>query len=90
MSVDKVYNAPNFHVKTKDLYSQLQVECQQQISLAQKKLGDPIEEEMYLKYEFEKRKLKQMSDHYATMQQMTKVDESQRDLEQKNPGFVVS
>ena len=31
-----------------------------------------------------------MSEHYATMQQMTKVDESQRDLEQKNPGFVVS
>ena len=31
-----------------------------------------------------------MSEKYATMQQMTQVDEKQRDLEQENPGFVVS
>lgn len=29
---------------------------------------------MLLKYEVEKRKMERMSDHYATMEQMTQVD----------------
>ena len=34
--------------------------------------------------------MERMAGHYATMQQMTQLDEQQRSLEEQNPGFVVS
>ena len=96
MAVDKVHCKPDFHITTRDLYSQLQSECHQQFTEATKKLDEqksqnkPGGEEVLLKYEFEKRKFKQMADHYGSMQQMTDIDDKQRQLERRNPALVVS
>ena len=60
--VDTVFNNPNYHAQTKELYSQLHTECQKQYDHAQKKLAKHRKKngEMHniLKYEVDKRKMK--------------------------------